>query len=119
MTRQRKQLGSQAESLAADLLRQKGLEILGRNLRTRLGEIDILARDGRWLVIVEVKAKTSTRFGSALEMITAAKREQLILLARELQMNRQTEKVRIDVVAVDQMQAEPELSYHRGVVFCD
>ena len=60
-----------------------GLTIVGRNFRTRFGEIDLIARDGPTLVFVEVRLRSSTRFGGAVESITAAKRSRLIQAARE------------------------------------
>jgi putative endonuclease len=73
--------GARAETLAADYLTRRGLTIVGRNFRTRFGEIDLIARDGRTLVFVEVRMRTSPRFGGAVESITAAKRARLIATA--------------------------------------
>lgn len=117
MTHQRKKLGNQAETLATQKL-PSSYQLIARNLRTKLGEIDILARDGNKLVIIEVKAKTSDRFGSAIEMITAAKRRKLVILAHELQMKYKTESVRIDVITVDNAGSEPVLKHHKGVIEC-
>ena len=75
--------GARAEALAADFLLRHGLTIVGRNFRTRFGEIDLIARDGPTLVFVEVRLRSSTRFGGAVESITAAKRSRLIQAARE------------------------------------
>ena len=50
-------LGRAGETAAARYLERRGLVILERNLRSRLGEIDLLARDGQTLVFVEVKAR--------------------------------------------------------------
>ena len=57
---------------------RQGLTIVGRNFRTRFGEIDLIARDGRTLVFVEVRMRTSRAFGGAIESITAAKRARLV-----------------------------------------
>ena len=48
-----------AENIACDFLKKKGYRILERNYRTRYGEIDIIARDGKEIVFVEVKSGTS------------------------------------------------------------
>jgi putative endonuclease len=56
MTGTRQRLGREAEDLVAARLTNAGWEIVGRNVRTRYGELDILALDGRTLVFVEVKA---------------------------------------------------------------
>lgn len=85
-------------------------------MRTKRGEIDILAKDGENLVIVEVKAKTDQRFGSALEMITPTKQRKLIMLTLELQTKFQTKKVRIDVVTVDNAASEPAIKHYKGLV---
>ncbi len=55
--------GAEGESFAANYLIKNGYRILERNFRTSLGEIDIIARDGETLVFIEVKARSSTRFG--------------------------------------------------------
>jgi putative endonuclease len=73
--------GPRAEALAADYLARRGLTIVGRNFRTRFGEIDLIARDGRTLVFVEVRLRRSLRFGGAVESISAAKRERMIAAA--------------------------------------
>lgn len=90
--------------------------MLKQNLRTKYGEIDILARDGQTLVIVEVKAKTSDRQGAAIEMITPTKQAKLVLLAHELQMKYQTPNVRIDIVTVDSASDNPQLRHYKGLI---
>lgn len=68
-----KQIGDKGEDLAVSELEKSGYKIIERNFRTRFGEIDIIARDADVLVFVEVKAKTSSRFGSPAEMVTKRK----------------------------------------------
>jgi len=75
-----------------------------------------LAQDGQTLVIIELKTKSSRPFSSVMTMMTRAKQEQLILLALELQKKYQTARVRIDIISVDQAQAEPILKHHKGVI---
>lgn len=99
-----------------DLLKKKKLQILKRNLRTKFGEIDILAQDGKTLAVVEVKTNTSEQFGSVLRMIKPARQRKLVLLTCELQMKYQTESVRIDVVAVDKTGDSPKLKYYKGII---
>src|ERR1700684_78742 len=53
----RRERGRRGESLAAEHLRRRGYAILARNVRTRHGEIDLIARDGRALIFVEVKTR--------------------------------------------------------------
>jgi putative endonuclease len=74
--------GPRAEALAAQYLMRQGLTIVARNFRTRFGEIDLIAKDGSTLVFVEVRMRSSTSFGGALESITAQKRARMIAAAR-------------------------------------
>ena len=73
--------GVAAEALAAKFLAARGLAIVGRNYRCRGGEIDIIAREGRTIVFVEVRMRRSRAFGGAAESITGAKRRRLRLAA--------------------------------------
>ncbi len=73
--------GARAEELAAEFLMRHGLATVARNFRTRFGEIDLVARDGRMLVSVEVRMRSSTRYGGALESISAQKRARLVSAA--------------------------------------
>ena len=76
------QRGRHAENLAAAFLQQQGLKLVACNYRCRFGEIDLIARDGKTLVFVEVRMRTSARFGGAAASITAAKRGKLLRAAR-------------------------------------
>ena len=59
----RNKLGGRGEKIAASFLRRQGYRIIEKNYRTRLGEIDIVAREDEDLVFVEVKTRRSTEFG--------------------------------------------------------
>ncbi len=72
-----RELGKEAESIAASFLEQNGYTILERNFYYQHGEIDIVARDGSILVFVEVKMRRSTRFGAPEESVTPKKQELL------------------------------------------
>jgi len=69
--------GQQSEAQAARFLQAHGLRVIERNWRCRLGEIDLIARDGVTLVFVEVRQRTSRSYGDAAESITAAKQRKL------------------------------------------
>ena len=70
----RQQLGFLGERLVADALYERGFEIIGRNIHTRFGEIDVIAKKGRNVLFVEVKTRTSRRYGYPEEAITFKKR---------------------------------------------
>jgi putative endonuclease len=95
-------LGRQGEELAADFLTEAGLEMLGRNWRCKDGEIDIVALDGRTLVVCEVKTRSGVRFGTPLEAITRQKSRRLRRLAVlwVSQHGLFFDQIRIDVVGV-------------------
>ena len=75
--------GAEAEATAAAFLERRGLTVLERNYRCRLGEIDLIARDGDTTVFVEVRRRASSdAFGGARASITSAKRMKLVRAAR-------------------------------------
>lgn len=74
-------LGRWGEAEAARYLTARGYRILGRNLRTPYGEIDILAQQSDQLVFVEVKTRTSRTFGNPEEAVTPRKQEHLLASA--------------------------------------
>ena len=79
----RRAVGSSGEDRAVEWYTDRGYEIVARNWRTRSGEIDVVARRGRELVICEVKARTSDRFGTGADAVTPVKQERLRKLAIE------------------------------------
>lgn len=78
-------VGRRGEDIACDYLRKNGILVLDRNWRPRArdvrGELDIVARDGDALVIVEVKARRSIAYGHPVEAITRRKLRNLRSLA--------------------------------------
>ena len=74
-------LGRHGERLAVDYLTAHGWRILDRNWRCPQGEIDIVALEGRELVVVEVKTRRSRAFGDPLEAVTGQKLTRLCVLA--------------------------------------
>jgi len=76
------QRGVESEAIAAAYLQGRGLTILARNYRCRLGEIDLVARDGATTVFVEVRERASSAFGGAAASITSKKRTKLLKAAR-------------------------------------
>ncbi|MFZ5633877.1 MAG: YraN family protein [Bacillota bacterium] len=77
MTRERIALGRAGEDAAVHYLRKKGLRIVQRNFRCRLGELDIIARDGSSLVFIEVRTVAGSAFGTAQESVDRKKRIKL------------------------------------------
>ena len=69
----RRAVGSGYESYAADYLESQGYRILERNFRCRAGEIDLIARDGKYLVFIEVKYRRNPAGGDPLEAVNGRK----------------------------------------------
>ena len=102
MLNQHQQYGQKSEELAAGYLKKQGYEILQRNYRTRLGEIDIIARDDQTIVFVEVKARRTERAGSVKASITKTKKMKITRLAQYYlkQSGGYNRKARFDVVMI-------------------
>ena len=98
----RRERGSAGERRAAEWLLSRGMKVLERNVRSRIGEIDLVALDGDAVVFVEVKSKGGELFGRPEEMVTAVKRRRLTRLALAYLQRRGWlgRPARFDVVAV-------------------
>ena len=111
-----RQLGLAGEDLAVQTLQKQGYRIIARNYVTPLGEIDVIARQGEFLVFIEVKTRRSPRFGEAREALSPAKQARLQKLAAfYLKQNRLGPvQVRFDVVAIDFTPGEPRVEIIPG-----
>jgi putative transposase len=107
----RRQLGATGEDLAAAALKKRGYKILARNYLTPLGEIDLIAKQAKTLVIIEVKTRKSTRFGSPQEAVSAAKQAKLRRLADYYLKDKRLTgtQVRFDVVAIFLADTGPQI----------
>ena len=90
----KRMIGTCAEERAAVFLQARGMQILVRNYRCRQGEIDLIARDGRYLVFVEVKYRSSSRCADPLSAVNRAKQRKICRVADYF---RFTQKVPDDV----------------------
>lgn len=97
----RRRRGHDIESLTAQWLTRQGLVLIERNYHARTGEIDLIMRDGEFLVFVEVRFRAQHHHGSALETITAPKQRRLVRAAHfYLQSRRLSCACRFDAVGV-------------------
>lgn len=74
---EKKLLGRWGEEKAAQFLKKAGYRVVGLNYRCRMGEIDIIAQNRKYVVFVEVKLRKSPDFARASEYVTAAKRQRI------------------------------------------
>lgn len=95
--------GVLGERLAVEYLYAKGYEILIQRYNKRVGEVDIIARDGETYVFAEVKARSSNAYGTPAEAVTPAKQRKITLAAVTYMLEHQLVEVgvRFDVLEVD------------------
>ena len=107
---ERHQLGEGGESLAVKLLKKDGYKIIEQNYRCKLGEIDIIAKDGDVLTFVEVKARRADEFEGPKSAVTPKKKRKISMVA--LHYLKETEqmdkKARFDVVAIRSFPEQPD-----------
>ncbi len=90
--------GREGEAVAARYLEGRGLKVIERNFRVRGGEIDLVCRDGKVLVFVEVRLRSRGDFGGAAASIGHGKRQRLILAARHYLLGKPACDCRFDCV---------------------
>ncbi len=117
----RQNLGRWGEQVAEKFLIEKGFSIIGKNIRTPYGEIDILSQEGEMLVFVEVKTRTTAQFGFPESGITHTKQIHMLNAAEAfLQANPDRDGVwRLDVIAIRKLAGElpPEIVHFENVLF--
>ena len=103
MLNRQQQFGKRSERMAAEFLKRRGYRILETNYRSAVGEIDIIASEKGVIVFVEVKARSSNRFGSPKGAVTPAKQRKISMAALDyLKRSGQVgTSARFDVVAID------------------
>lgn len=118
MVDKRKHIGRQGEEIAVAYLIGKGYEVIERNWRCAVGELDIIARNEDSLVFVEVRTRRGARFGSAEESITPVKQRRLVELAHSyLQKTTPSQPSwRIDVIAVQLGPGLPRINHLENAV---
>lgn len=95
-------LGAKAESAVADMLRTRGCAIVAQNARDPTGELDLIARRGGQILVVEVRSRRAASFDDALDSIARDKRRRLRRMADRWLAGRPVdyEEVRFCVAAV-------------------
>lgn len=97
-------LGAEAERRVAFFLTGQGLALLTQNYHCRFGEIDLVMRDAKTLVFVEVRMRRSEFFGGAAESITRTKQHKIMLTAQHYLQQHGESACRFDVVLMDSNQ---------------
>ncbi len=108
----KRQIGNKGEELAVRCLRRNGYKILCRNFSVpRVGELDIVAKDGEYLCFVEVRLRSRSDYGTPAETVTPAKQRRIVRAAQCYLRRSSIENtpVRFDVVEVFGLKSKPNL----------
>ncbi len=98
----KQRIGDAAEQRALLHLQTQGLQLVQRSFLCKGGEIDLIMRDGRHLVFVEVRKRSSKKFGGALASVTSSKQKRLVHAAQVyLQNMKPVPACRFDLVAIE------------------
>lgn len=113
---ERRALGARAEALVVDYLSARGYDIVARNLRLGALEIDIVARDGPVIAVVEVRTRGPTARTTGIGSVLPKKRERIRragerLWQRRYRHDRSVERLRFDVASVRLDLEPPEIEY--------
>lgn len=95
----------QKEQLAAQYLKDEGYQILKMNYRCKIGEIDIIASYKNAIIFVEVKYRSSKKYGNAVEAVSATKQRTIRQVAMHYlvtQLHQTSLDCRFDVIGIDQ-----------------
>ena len=93
--------GRWGEALAAEYLRKKGYSIIGMSYTTRMGELDVIARKGGYVVFVEVKLRKNDAFAQAREFVSISKQRRILAAAQLwLSENDSIQQPRFDVIEI-------------------
>ena len=114
-----KEIGRIGEDIAVQYLEEKGFTVLDRNYNFEHGEIDIVAYQGRFIVFVEVKTRSSASYGEPEMAIDSKKRQQLLLVAEAWMHERRMTgaPARFDVIAIMRPQTSREEIRHYEEAF--
>ena len=114
----RRLTGQRGETLAAAYLSNRGYKILHRNWRCAGGELDLIVEKEQTLIFVEVRSRSSHRFGTPEVSITPAKQTRLIELSYAYLQQEQPSHPnwRIDVVAIDLNTTPPNINHLENAV---
>lgn len=111
----RKELGDIGEAMASSFLIETGMELIDKQVKVGRGEIDLIAKDGDELVIVEVKTRNSDRYGNPEDSITSLKLRQLQTLGELYQRKVQWKGAwRIDIIAINLSDSQNPIHHIKG-----
>lgn len=112
------ELGTRGEEIATKYLVEKGYEVLERNWRYRYAEIDIIARKGDELAVVEVKTRSTNYFGEPEEFVSKKQQQSLIMASNEYVVSNDLDvDVRFDIISIIINQKQQQVYHIEGAFY--
>ncbi|MDP2070718.1 YraN family protein [Methylotenera sp.] len=93
--------GLEAEKIAATFLLDRGLKLVTQNYHCKFGEIDLIMKEAKILVFIEVRLRSNNQFGNAAASITPQKQQKLILTAQHYLQQHGDYQCRFDAILMD------------------
>ena len=109
-------VGKWGEDAAADYLATRGYDLVGRNIRTPYGEIDLVVQKDGQTVFVEVKARTTTGLGPPEIAVGSRKQAHMVACAEHYAQQNRIDHWRIDVVAVEQIAGKHRITHFENAL---
>ena len=109
-------VGQWGEQAAADFLVERGYQLIARNVRTPYGEIDLIVSKDGFTVFVEVKARTSARYGPPEVAVTPRKQAHMLACAEHYAQHNEIDRWQVDVIAVEEAQGKPVITHFENAI---
>lgn len=114
MKRSSHQQGKKAEQHALRYLKKQGLQLIKHNFHSRRGEIDLIMRQGESIVFIEVRKRSNTSHGGALESISQQKQQRIIHTAHyylQQHPKHANQPCRFDVIAIEGVEKQEKIQW--------
>ena len=117
MSRRNQKIGAWGERVATEYLEKRGFIIIGRNVRTPYGEIDIVVEKDGVAIFVEVKTRTSKSLGPPEIAVTPRKQEHMLAAAEHYAAEHEIDHWQIDVISIEgKPGSEPTITYFENAI---
>lgn len=117
MSGHNQKIGAWGEGAAAEYLEERGCTVVGRNIRTPYGEIDIVAEKDEITIFIEVKTRTSKSLGPPEISVTPRKQEHMLAAAEHYAQENKIDHWQIDVISIEgKPGSKPEITHFENAL---
>jgi len=109
-------VGQWGEQAAADFLAERGYQLVARNVRTPYGEIDLIASKDGLTIFVEVKARTTSRYGPPEVAVTPRKQAHMLACAEHYAQQNEIDHWQVDVISVEKAQGRSVITHFENAI---